>query len=148
MARNQEFPAGIGKWVRNQSQPQVTSCFFSVSFLKPVRAGLSPFTSHYMAVDLRNYNLQDEFLPSHPQKPPWRMKHTPHQPKAYTAPLAVLGGVSSTLLGGNKEFESGELPRDKDRGRGHRGVGAAQVSLLFLCCAGGRVGLIAAPRQR
>lgn len=126
MARNQDFPAGMGKWVRNQSQPQVLSCFFSVSFLKPLRAGLSPFTSHSKAVDLGNYNLQDEFLLNHPQKTPWRIKHTPQQPKSL---LAVLGGVSSTLLEQEqKSLSTGELPRDKDRDRRHRGVGAAQLS--------------------
>lgn len=125
MARNQDLPAGTGKWVRNQSQPQVLSCFFSVSFLKAVRAGLSPFTSHFMAVDLGNHNLQDEFHPSHPQKTPWRIKHTPQQPKS---PLAVLGGASSTLLEEEqKSLRTVELPRDKNRDTRQRGVGAAQV---------------------
>lgn len=149
MARNWDFPAGIEKWVRNQPQLQVLSCFFSVSFLKPVRAGSGPFTSHFMDVDLGNCNLQDEFLPSPPQKTPWGIKHTPTPAQStHSPPCCAWRHQQHPPGGGTKNLGAEELPRDKERDRRHRGVGAAQVSLLLLCCGGGRVCSIAAPRQR
>lgn len=71
------------------------------------------------------------------------MKHTP---KHAQPPLLCLEGSAAPSWRGNREFGYRELPRDKHRDRRHRGVGAAQVSLLLLGCAGGRVCLIAAPQ--
>lgn len=77
---------GLSCWDRQNgleiSPGHTCRVVFPVSFLKPVPLWLSGQDQAllhltFVAVDLGNCNLQDRFLPNHPQKPPGELKTPP-----------------------------------------------------------------------